>query len=58
LGFGMMGKNHFNNIQKHPLAEVTAIFSIPIAEVKVDSKIKLFDDWKKLIEEAIPNCHI
>jgi len=54
----MMGKNHFNNIQKHPLAEVTAIFSIPIAEVKVDSKIKLFDDWKKLIEEAIPNCHI
>jgi UDP-N-acetylglucosamine 3-dehydrogenase len=56
LGFGMMGKTHFNNIQKHPLAEVTAIFSIPITDIKVDSKIKLYDNWKQLIDEAKVNA--
>ena len=51
IGYGFMGKTHFANVQAHPDAQVTAVFTFPDLASELDGIALYTDDWRSLVDD-------
>lgn len=50
IGFGFMGKTHYENSKKNPLIDIKMISSRPEDDIAAPTGVTLHDNWKAVIE--------
>ncbi|MHA1822041.1 MAG: Gfo/Idh/MocA family protein [Promethearchaeota archaeon] len=51
LGFGFMGRTHYENLKRNPHAIVKCVFSLDKIPRAYNSEFKVYKDWKRMITE-------
>ncbi len=56
IGHGFIGKTHVQSIQKHPQAELHAIFSQPEDKDEIPDGVTFYTDWEELLDNDAIDC--